>query len=321
MRLNPRPARSSTAVVNYSDMDISTERVSPTRKRKTANLMRYPSAVVISAHKRMKNNVTSNITNIKQPVAENETNKHPLERGQEITSDNNVVETIITKSDTSTVTKDTTKSDNIIGTNRNNDIPKVTQENTDCDNNGIKSDNLKDAHHTMTSSTIPENNSTNPTPPKDAPELTTGTDTNTATTSIEHPPEITTEMTPKTAVTSEATKQQNWNMTTTTNSAMEPRTDKTDTMVQPDPLQGKTTPEKIAIETLLNIHDSMEFDDPDLEENALLMPVDRPPDIPIEPKGDIPTQPVNPEIPPETETRLDTSPPLEGNDTDTTENN
>ena len=43
--------------------------------------------------------------------------------------------------------------------------------------------------------------------------------------------------------------------------------------------------------------DSIEMDDPLLDENAQLMPEDRPPEIPIEPKGNIPTQPVNPELP------------------------
>ena len=71
-----------------------------------------------------------------------------------------------------------------------------------------------------------------------------------------------------------------------------------------DPLQGKTTLEKIAIETLLNMGDSIESEDPLLNENAQLMPVDRPPEIPIEPKGTIPTEPVNPDI-----LTLDTTPP------------
>ena len=62
VRFNPRPARSTTAVVNYFNMDASDEHVSPTRKRKSPNLMRYPSVTVISAHKRMKRNVKSNIT-------------------------------------------------------------------------------------------------------------------------------------------------------------------------------------------------------------------------------------------------------------------
>ena len=71
-----------------------------------------------------------------------------------------------------------------------------------------------------------------------------------------------------------------------------------------EPLQGKTTPEKITIEMLLNMGDSIESEDPLLNENAQLMPVDRPPEIPIEPKGTIPTEPVNPDILP-----LDTTPP------------
>ena len=82
-------------------------------------------------------------------------------------------------------------------------------------------------------------------------------------------------------------------------------------------LQGKTTPEKIAIESLLNICDSLEYKDPNLEENALLMPVDRPPSIPIEPKGVIPTEPVNPELPPVPTS--DIPPHSKENDMDTTE--
>ena len=81
-----------------------------------------------------------------------------------------------------------------------------------------------------------------------------------------------------------------------------------------DPLQGKSTPEKITIETLLNMGNSLETDDPLLDENAQLMPVDRPPEIPIKPKGDIPTEPVNPEAPPRV-----TPPPDKDTDTDKTE--
>ena len=53
-RCNPRPARSTCNNVNYSNMDNSSERTSPPKKCKPANLMRYPSATVITAHKRMK---------------------------------------------------------------------------------------------------------------------------------------------------------------------------------------------------------------------------------------------------------------------------
>ena len=60
MRCNPRLARSTITNVNYSNMDTSSERAFPTRKHKPANLMRYPSATVISAHKRMKENSKKN---------------------------------------------------------------------------------------------------------------------------------------------------------------------------------------------------------------------------------------------------------------------
>ena len=84
-------------------------------------------------------------------------------------------------------------------------------------------------------------------------------------------------------------------------------------------MHGKTTPEKITIETLLNMGDSLETDDPLddslLNKTAQLMPVDRQPEIPIEPKGDIPTEQVNPEAPP----TVAAPPPDNGTDTDETE--
>ena len=281
----------------------------------------------------MKKNIKSNITDNKQPMEENDTN---IEKEHEITSDNNGVET---NSDTATVTMDTTKSHNINGTNGHNDTPTVTMENTNCDNIGIKSDNLKVPNQPAISSAIPDDKETDPTPHSMeiqlhhiAPETNTSTEVSTATTIVEQPLEknestkqknmstTNIEQTAEMSETSETTKQNNSNTTTTMNSVIEPTTvPETDASVQPDLLQGKTIPEKIAIDTLLNLCDSMEFDDPDLEDNALLMPVDRPPEIPIEPKGDIPTQPVNPEIPPEAESKSDTPSPLEGNNTDTTE--
>ena len=312
-------------------MDASDERVSPTRKRKSPNLMRYPSATVISAHKRMKRNVKSNITDSKQSMTENDTN---IEREHEITSDNNG-DNNSTNNDTAPVTRDITKSDNNIGTNRNNDTPKVTMENTNCDNSGIKSNNIKVPNQPMISSAILDDKETDLTPHSmqiqlnhTAPETVTGTEVGTATTIAEQTPKknettkqknMSTTNIGQTPEMSE-TKQNSSNTTTTMSSIIKSTTvPETDASVQHDLLQGKTIPEKIAVETLLNMCDSMEFDDPDLEENALLMPVDRPPEIPIEPKGDIPTQPVNPEIPPEAEKKSDIPPPLEGNDTDTAE--
>ena len=87
----------------------------------------------------------------------------------------------------------------------------------------------------------------------------------------------------------------------------------------PNPLQGKSTPEKIAIESLLNMCDSIETEGSLLDENAQLMPVDRPPDIPIEPKGIIPTEPVNSESEPAAERTLETPAPNKEADTDETE--
>ena len=91
----------------------------------------------------------------------------------------------------------------------------------------------------------------------------------------------------------------------------------TSTNADIESIKGITTPEKIAIETLLNMGDSLEYDNPELDKNALLMPVDRPPNIPIEPKEKIPTEPVNPEISPNPKS----DPPTQskGNDTDSTE--
>ena len=59
------------------------------------------------------------------------------------------------------------------------------------------------------------------------------------------------------------------------------------------------------------------MDDLLLDENAQLMPVERPPEIPIEPKGEIPTQPVNPELP--VMTPPPPPPPADDVDTDDTE--
>ena len=87
----------------------------------------------------------------------------------------------------------------------------------------------------------------------------------------------------------------------------------------PDPLQGKSTLEKIAIESLLNMCDSIETEDSLLDKNAQLMPVDRPPDIPIEPKDIIPTEPVNSESEPAAERALKIPAPNKGADTDKTE--
>ena len=274
--------------------------------------MRYPSAPVISAHKHMKRNVKNNMINNKQPMDKNE-------REHEITSDNNSVEINPTNNSTATVTMDTTKCDNINGTNRNNDTPNVIMENINRDNSSIKSNNRKVPNQPVIFSAIPDDKGTDQTPHNMqtqlnpiVPETYSGMEVGTATMIVEQPPKKT-----------EITDQKN---VSTTNIRQKPEMSEmsettkpeTDVSVQQDLLQGKTTLEKITVETLLNMCDSMEFDDPELEENALLMPVDRPPEIPIEPKGDIPTQPLNPEIPLEADTKPDTPPPLEENDMDTT---
>ena len=75
-------------------MDQSTERISPPRKWKQANLLRYPSASVISAHKRMKRKTNSdNNGTINDSLKASSDN----ENKNRINSDNNASEG--TKSD------------------------------------------------------------------------------------------------------------------------------------------------------------------------------------------------------------------------------
>lgn len=251
-RLNPRPARSTCSKVNYSTMDTDSERLSPPRKRKQVNLMRYPSATVISAHKRMMEN-------------SKKTGAIGAPQGVKKTADD--VQTISdNKSPTNreTVAEDNTKSNN-------NSTPAKEPETATNSNNKItKSDNNNDDLMADTSTPQQQLETTNP----------QENDTNQQARNTTKP------------------------VPSTTNADIES-------------IKGITTPEKIAIETLLNMGDSLEYDDPELEENALLMPVDRPPNIPIEPKGNIPTEPVNPEI----SQNSTTDPPTQskGSDTDTTE--
>ena len=279
VRCNPRPARSTCNNMNYSNMDNSSEQTSPPRKHKPANLMRYPSATVISAHKRMKEK--SKRTG--KPMKESTEVDPSTETDDKTISDNKSTDTSINNNNKETPGADNTKSDNNPGNtnsakhdNNNNELMYPVCNNT-----------------TTTTTTLSTSSNQIIT--------TTGTGIN---------------MHPTTMTVDQYLEQQLEN-DTTEHSINLPETGNSTVDATVDALQGKTTPEKIAIESLLNIGDSLEYEDHKLEENALLMPVDRPPAIPIEAKGVIPTEPVNPELPPVP--TLDTPPHSKGNDMDTTE--
>ena len=108
VRCNPRPARSTCNNVNYSNMDNSSERTSPPRKCKPANLMRYPSATVISAHKRMKEK--SKRTG--KPMKESTEVDPSTETDDKTISDNKSTDTSINNNNKETPGVDNTKSDN-----------------------------------------------------------------------------------------------------------------------------------------------------------------------------------------------------------------
>ena len=307
MRCNPRLARSTSTNVNYSNMNTSSERASPPRKCKPANLMRYPSATVISAHKRMKENSKKTGKLNKESTNADE---HNTESEDKTISDNKSTDTTINNNNNEKTVADNTKSNNNIGnTNSDNRPVRETEEATNSNNNITKSDNNNNEIINPVSS---HKTSTAPiliiTQNQDTPAPDTGTEVHLTTTTVDQHPQQPVGSTDFTNLQENDTNQQPTDIPETVNLTVNATL---------DALQGKTTPEKIAIETLLNMGDSMEHDDPDLDENALLMPVDRPPDIPIEPKGIIPTQPVNPELPPEP--KSDTPPHSKGNDTDSTE--
>ena len=216
-------------------------------------------------------------------------------------SDNKSTDTSINNNNKETPGADNTKSDNNPGnTNSANGSSRAVEEITNSNNNITKCDNNNNElmypvcnNTTTTTSTL--STSSNQIITK------TGTGINMHTT---------------TATVDQYLEQQLEN-DTTEHLINIPETGNSTVDATADALQGKTTPEKIAIESLLNIGDSLEYEDHNLEENALLMPVDRPPAIPIEPKGVIPTEPVNPELTPVPTS--DTPPHSKGNDTDTTE--
>ena len=139
VRCNPRPARSTCNNVNYSNMDNSSERTSPPRKRKPANLMRYPSATVISAHKRMKEKSkrtgkpTKESTEVEDPSTEID---------DKTISDNKSTDTCINNNNKETPGVDNTKSDNNPGnTNSGNGSAQAVEEITNSNNNITKRDN------------------------------------------------------------------------------------------------------------------------------------------------------------------------------------
>ena len=201
-------------------------------------------------------------------------------------------------------------------TNSDNKLVSATEDTTKSNNNSIKRDNNNnettkpELHPTVpvSSDILSTTPNLTATQNQETPAVNTCTDVHPTTTNVEPQPQQLEESTESTKPQETVTMQQPIDL---------PETNNTEVNASLDVLQGKMTPEKIAIETLLNMGDSMEYDDHSLDKNALLMPVDRPPDIPIEPKGTIPTQPVNPELPPEP--KLDTPLPSKGNDTDSTE--
>ena len=239
-------------------MDTDSERLSPPRKCKQVNLMRYPSPTVISAHKRMREN-SKKIGAI------------GASQGVEDVAGDVEVQTI---SDNKLPnTRETADDDN---TKSNNDIVPVQEPEiaTNSNNKITKSDNN---NNVMIN----------------------------ATTELQQQQPI---------VNTESTNSQDNDLNQQSINTTRPVTSSSSADIES--IKGITTPEKIAIETLLNMGDSLEYDDPDLDENALLMPVDRPPDISIEPKGNIPTEPVNPEI--SQNSKSDPPNQSKGSDTDST---
>ena len=216
-------------------------------------------------------------------------------------SDNKSTDTSINNNNKETSGTDNTKSDNNPGnTNSANGSSRAVEEITNSDNNIIKRDN----NNNELMYPVCNNKTTTTT------TLSTSSKQITTTTGIGinvHP----------TTTTVDQYLEQQLENNTTEHLINIPETGNSTVDATTNALQGKTTPEKIAIESLLNIGDSLEYEDHNLEENALLMPVDRPPSIPIEPKGVIPTEPVNPELSPVPTS--DIPPHSKGNDTDTTE--
>ena len=78
VRLNPRPARTVSSDVSYVNMDQTAKYTSPPRRWRTVNLIRYPSAAVISAHKHVKNkNKSDNNSSNNGTGATTSNNDHP----------------------------------------------------------------------------------------------------------------------------------------------------------------------------------------------------------------------------------------------------
>ena len=288
-------------------MDTDSERLSPPRKRKPANLMRYPSATVISAHRKMRENSKKANKAIKvSPEVEDD----PADVEAQTISDNKSSDTTNDNNISEIINDDNTKSNNdIANTNSDNVLVQETEIATNNNNKHTNSDNNNNEVTNFGSGNKPN----------ESASLVT-THHQKALSPNENIDSVPTTMT------AELQQQQpidNTEFTNTQDSDLNQQSTNTKKAETPtlnediEALKGKTTPEKIAIEILLNIGDSLEYDDPDLNENALLMPVDRPPDIPIEPKGNIPTEPVNPELIQNSKSEPPTQP--KGSDTDSTE--
>ena len=260
--MNLRPARSRStdiSYISYVNMDQIIERTSSPRWRMTVNLMRYPSATVISAHKCMKNKTNSdNSSSGDGNGATTSNNNQPdiTYRDNTVTNpDNSVADEPITNSDNPNTKPDSE------GTPHTEIIPTMSV--TD-DNTAILPDDINKE--------------------QDAVKMTMMTD---ARTEAKEPLFIGTIIVNLDIVNNET----EGIVQATDHDAIK----STDAETLDDPLQGKSTLEKIAIEMLLNMGDSLQTEDPLLNENAQLMPVDKPLEIPIEPKGNILTELVNPE--------------------------
>ena len=137
VRCNQRPARSTCINVNYSNMDNSTERTSPPRKRKKTNLMRYPSTTVITAHKRMK----KKFKRTGKPMKVSTEVDPSTETDDKTISDNKSTVTSINNNNKETPSTDNTKSNNPGSINSANGSSGAMEEMTNSDNNIVKRDN------------------------------------------------------------------------------------------------------------------------------------------------------------------------------------
>ena len=246
----------------------------------------------------------------KEIRASPEVEDDPADVEEQTISDNKSPDTTNDKNISETVDDDNTKSNNDTANTNSDNVPvQETEIATNSNNKITKSDNNNNE--------IINSGSSNK--PNASPSLVTTQHQNAPlpNENIELDPTTTTvELQQQQPIgNTESTNSQDNDLNQQLTNTTKPETSTSNADIEA--LKGKTTPEKIAIETLLNIGDSLEYDDPDLNKNALLMPVDRPPDIPIEPKGNIPTEPVNPEVSQNSKSDPPTQP--KGSDTDSTE--